>query len=91
MKIIKALPLAIVPVILMAYGWYLGQLHQSGYDIAGIFLFINGVAGLAFATLFYLLTRKYPWHEKWYLTVLTGMAGCAIVFAVILVVARLHG
>ena len=91
MKIIKALPLAIVPVILMAYGWYLGQLHQSGYDIAGIFLFINGVAGLVLATLFYLLTRKYPWHEKWYLTVLTGMAGCAIVFAVILVIARLHG
>lgn len=91
MKIIKALPIAIVPVILMAYGWYLGQLHQSGYDIAGIFLFINGVAGLALATLFYLLTRKYPWHEKWYLTVLTGMAGCAIVFAVILVIARLHG
>ena len=91
MKIIKALPIAIVPVILMAYGWYLGQLHQSGYDIAGIFLFINGVAGLVLATLFYLLTRKYPWHEKWYLTVLTGMAGCAIVFAVILVIARLHG
>ncbi len=91
MKIIKALPLAIVPVIQMAYGWYLGQLHQSGYDIAGIFLFINGVAGLVLATLFYLLTRKYPWHEKWYLTVLTGMAGCAIVFTLILVVARLHG
>jgi hypothetical protein len=91
MKIIKALPLAIVPVILMAYGWYLGQLHQSGYDIAGIFLFINGVAGLVLATLFYLLTRKYPWHEKWYLTVLTGMAGCAIVFTLILVIARLHG
>jgi len=91
MKIIKALPIAIVPVILMAYGWYLGQLHQSGYDIAGIFLFINGVAGLVLATLFYLLTRKYPWHEKWYLTVLTGMAGCAIVFTLILVIARLHG
>ena len=90
MKIIKALPIAIVPVILMAYGWYLGQLHQSGYDIAGIFLFINGVAGLVLATLFYLLTRKYPWHEKWYLTVLTGMAGCAIVFTLILVIARLH-
>jgi len=91
MKIIKALPIAIVPVILMAYGWYLGQLHQSGYDIAGIFLFINGVAGLVLATLFYLLTRKYPWHEKWYLTVLTGMAGCAIVFTLILVIARMHG
>jgi fluoride ion exporter CrcB/FEX len=91
MKIIKALPLAIAPVILMGYGWYLGQLHQSGYDIAGIFLFINGVAGLVLAVLFYLLTRKYPWHEKWYLTILTGLAGCAIVFALILVIARLHG
>jgi hypothetical protein len=91
MKIIKALSLAIVPVILMAYGWYLGQLHQSGYDIAGIFLFINGVAGFVLAVFFYLLTRKYPWHEKWYLTVLTGMVGCAIVFILILVIARLHG
>ncbi|MGZ6347175.1 MAG: hypothetical protein ACXWNC_06360 [Anaerolineales bacterium] len=91
MKIIKALPLTIAPVILMGYGWYLGQLHQSGYDIAGIFLFINGVAGLVLALNFYLFTRKYPWHEKWYLTLLTGMAGCAIVFALILVIARLHG
>jgi hypothetical protein len=91
MKIIKALSLAIVPVILMAYGWYLGQLHQSGYDIAGIFLFINGVAGFVLAVFFYLLTQKYPWHEKWYLTILTGLASCAIVFALILVIARLHG
>ncbi len=91
MKIIKALPLAIVPVILMGYGWYLGQLHQSGYDIAGIFLFINGVVGLVLAIIFYLFTRKYPWHEKWYLSVLTGFAGCVIVFALILVIARLHG
>ena len=68
----------------MSYGWYLGQLHQSGYDIAGIFLFMTGAVGLLFAVIFYLLTRKYPWHEKWYLTVLTGLAGCGIVFVMIL-------
>jgi Na+-transporting NADH:ubiquinone oxidoreductase subunit NqrE len=91
MKIIKALPIAIAPVILMSYGWYLGQLHQSGYDIAGIFLFMTGVFGLIFAIIFYLVTRKYPWHEKWYMTVLTGLAGCGIIFVLILVIARLHG
>jgi Na+-transporting NADH:ubiquinone oxidoreductase subunit NqrE len=91
MKIIKALPIAIAPVILMSYGWYLGQLHQSGYDIAGIFLFMTGVIGLIFAITFYLVTRKYPWHEKWYMTVLTGLAGCVIIFVLILVIARLHG
>jgi hypothetical protein len=91
MKILKALPLGIVPVILMGYGWYLGQLHKSGYDIAGIFLFITGVVGLILALLFYLFTRKYPWHEKWYLTALTGLVGCGIVFVVVLVIVRLHG
>lgn len=91
MKIIKALPIAIAPVILMSYGWYLGQLHQSGYDIAGIFLFMTGAVGLLFVVIFYLLTRRYPWHEKWYLTALTGLAGCGIVFALILGFARLHG
>jgi hypothetical protein len=90
-KFIKALPIAIAPVVLMSYGWYLGQLHKSGYDVAGIFLFMTGAVGLLFAVIFYLLTRRYPWHEKWYLTVLTGLAGCGIVFAIILAYARLHG
>jgi multisubunit Na+/H+ antiporter MnhB subunit len=91
MKILKALPLGIAPVLLMGYGWYLGQLHQSGPDIAGILLFITGAAGLALAMLFFLLTRKYTWHEKWYLNALTGLAGCGIVFALLLVYAKWHG
>jgi hypothetical protein len=91
MKIIKALPIAIAPVILMSSGWYLGQLHQSGYDIAGIFLFINGVIGFLLAVLIYLFTRKYSWHEKWYFKALTGLASCGVIFALILVIARLHG
>jgi hypothetical protein len=91
MKIIKALPLGLAPAILMSYGWYLGQLHQSGYDIAGIFLFITGAVGLVIAVIFYLFTRKYPWHTKWYLTALTGLAGCGVAFTLVLVLARLHG
>ena len=91
MKIIKALPLGVAPVILMGYGWYLGQLHQSGYDIAGIFLFMTGAVGLLLALIFFLLTRKQAWHEKWYLNALVGTAGCGIVFAVLLLIARLHG
>ena len=91
MKIIKVLPIGIAPLILMSYGWYLGQLHQSGPDIAGILLFITGAVGLALAFILFLLTRKFSWHEKWYANALTGLAGCGIVFALILIYARLHG
>jgi hypothetical protein len=91
MKILKALPLGIAPILLMGYGWRLGQLHQSGYDIAGILLFVTGATGLVLAILFFLLTRKSTWHEKWYVNTLTGLVSCGIVFALILVYARLHG
>ena len=91
LKILKVLPIGLAPVILMSYGWYLGQLHQSGPDIAGILLFITGVVGLILALILYLLTRKFSWHGKWYWNALLGLAGCGIVFALILVSARLHG
>ena len=91
MKIMKVLPIGIAPVILMGYGWYLGQFHQSGYDIAGIFLFITGLVGLILALLLFLFTRKYAWHGKWYANALLGLAGCGIVFVLIMVFARLHG
>jgi hypothetical protein len=91
MKIIKAIPIGIVPFILMSYGWYLGQLHQSGPDIAGILLFLTGAVGLGLAILLFVLTRKLPWHEKWFTSPLTGLTGCVIVFLLILVYARLHG
>jgi multisubunit Na+/H+ antiporter MnhB subunit len=91
MKIIKVLPIAFAPAILMGYGWYLGQLHQSGPDIAGILLFFTGAVGLVLAVILFLLTRKYSWHEKWYMNVLVGLAGCGIFFAMILIYARWHG
>jgi hypothetical protein len=91
MKILKALPIGVVPAILMGYGWYLGQLHQSGYDIAGILLFLTGLGGLVLAVLFFLLTRKSRWHEKWVINGLTGLAGCGIIFILILAYARWHG
>jgi energy-converting hydrogenase Eha subunit G len=91
MKILKALPLGIAPILLMSYGWYLGQLHQSGPDIAGILLFFTGAAGLGLAMLFFLLTRKSAWHEKPVMNFLAGVAGCGIVFFLVAVFARLHG
>ncbi len=75
----------------MSYGWVLGQLHQSGPDIAGILLFITGAIGLVLGLIFFLLTRKISWHEKWYMNALIGLTGCGIVFALILVYARWHG
>lgn len=91
MKIFRTLPIGIAPVILMGYGWYLGQLHQSGPDIAGILLFFTGAAGLALGIFSAWLTRKFAWHGKWYVHALTGLAGCGIVFTLILVYARWHG
>jgi hypothetical protein len=91
MVILKLLPIAITPLILMSYGWYLGQLHQSGYDIAGILLFISGLTGLVLAFLLKWVFRRTSWHGKWFTNPLLGMAGCGIVFALILVYARLHG
>jgi hypothetical protein len=91
MKFQNRLSIGIAPLILMSYGWYLGQLHQSGVDIAGIFLFITGLVGLVIAFILHLLTRNYSWHGKWTANAFLGVAGCGIVFALILVYARLHG
>jgi uncharacterized membrane protein len=91
MKIKDILLLAVAPLILMGYGWYLGQLHQSGYDVAGIFLFFTGVAGFMLALVVRLLTQKYSWFNKWYANLLAGAVGCGIVFLIILVFARVYG
>ena len=75
----------------MVYGWYLGQLHQSGYDVAGIFLFITGVIGFVVAFIIRNFTKQYSWHNKWFANILTGGVSCGTVFALILLFARLHG
>jgi len=75
----------------MAYGWYLGQLHQSGYDVAGIFLFFTGVTGLVSAFIIRRFTRNFFWHNTWYANILAGAVSCGIVFALVLIFARLHG
>ena len=91
MKILNALPIAVAPAFLMAYGWYLGQLHQSGPDIAGILLFVTGAAGLVLAVLMRLLARKQPWGGKWPAALAFGLLGCGLAFALLLLFARLHG
>ena len=91
MKILKVLPIALAPLFLMSYGWYLGQLHQSGPDIAGILLFFTGALGLMLALITFYLTRKKSWHWQWYANALLGLAGCGAVFALMLLIARLHG
>jgi hypothetical protein len=91
MKIKEILQISIAPLILMAYGWYLGQLHQSGPDIAGILLFITGAAGLVLAFITHYFAKRFSWHGKWFANVLTGVVSCAIIFALIVLLARLHG
>lgn len=87
----KILQTSLASLILMAYGWYLGQLHQSGYDVAGIFLFITGVAGFVPALIIRYFTRNYPWHNKWFANILTGILSCGVIFGFILAFARIHG
>jgi hypothetical protein len=91
MKIKVFLQISVAPVVLMVYGWYLGQLHQSGYDIAGILLFVTGLVGVALALGIRLLARKYPWHGYWFVNILYGIAGCGVVFVLLVLFARLHG
>jgi len=91
MKIKEFIQISIAPLVLMVYGWYLGQLHQSGYDIAGILLFVTGLVGLAFAFGIRLFARKYPWHDHWLVNILYGLAGCGAVFLLVVMFARLHG
>jgi hypothetical protein len=90
-KFSDVLLLCLASLVLMAYGWYLGQLHQSGYDVAGIFLFITGLIGLVLAFLIRYLTRRYSWYNKWYSNLLTGIVSCSIIFVLIMLLARLHG
>jgi hypothetical protein len=90
-KLIDLFLVGLASLILMAYGWYLGQLHQSGYDVAGIFLFITGLIGLLLAFLIRYFTRNYSWYNTWYSNLLTGVLSCTIIFAMILLLSRLHG
>jgi len=91
LKIKPIFQLSTAPWILMAYGWYLGQRHQSGYDVAGILLFANGVFGVVFAFIIHQATKKFTWHNRWYTNILTGVASCGIVFVLIFLYAQIHG
>jgi hypothetical protein len=91
MKIKDILLTSITSLSLMAYGWYLGQLHQSGYDVAGIFLFFTGVTGLVLAFVIRNFTRKFAWHNSWLAKLLTGVISCSVIFIIVLIFARLHG
>jgi hypothetical protein len=90
-KLVTGALIALAPLALMAYGWYLGQMHKSGYDVAGILLFFTGVIGFLLALLLHWLTRKTGWHGRWWASLATGMAGCGVVFMLVLVYSRLHG
>lgn len=91
MNIKKLFLLGFFPILLMAYGWYLGQLHQSMVDLAGILLFLTGAAGWLFSLLLRFSTRRLKWFDRWWVNVLTGLTGCTLAFVIIVIYARLHG
>jgi len=91
MKIKYVFQIGLASLILMAYGWYLGQRHQSGYDVAGILLFANGVFGMVVAFILHRATKKFTWHNCWYANILTGIVSCVMVFVLVLLYAQLHG
>ncbi len=90
MKVLRWVLLALAPAVLMGWGWYLGQLHQSGYDVAGIFLFLAGAAGLVLALMTRLALKRYDWMGKWWVHLVTGILSCGVVFGVVLLAANLH-
>ena len=91
MKSKSAFLIGVFPLLLMGYGWYLGQLHQSMQDLAGILLFITGAAGLVLAVAGSFALRRLAWLKTWWGSLVLGAAGCIVVFAVIFVYARLRG
>jgi hypothetical protein len=90
-RALKFIQLALFPVSLMVYGFYLGQLHQSMQDLAGILMFIVGVLALAVSLVIHWISHKASWYDKWYANMITGALSCAIVFAMIAIYARMHG
>jgi hypothetical protein len=89
--ILILLQLAFFPVLLMGYGFYLGQLHQSMQDLAGILMFIIGIVSLIFALILHWLSYWTKWFDKWYSNVLIGVISSGIVFGMIVIYARMHG
>ncbi len=78
---------AIAPVILMVYGFYLGSLGQSMVDLAGIIMLVIGVIALVFSVIAYFLIRP----KKWYYDVLLGISGVVLVFIGVVIYARING
>jgi hypothetical protein len=91
MNIKKLFLLGVFPILLMVYGWYLGQQHQSMMDLAGILMFITGAGGWLISLLLRFSIRRIKWFDTWWSNLLTGLAGCAMVFLVILIYARING
>lgn len=91
MKIKNLLLLAIFPAALMAYGWYLGQLHQSMQDLAGILLFITGSIALALALVAYRILGRFAWRETWWGSLAISFGSCVLVFFGTWLYAVLHG
>ena len=91
MKLKNLILLGIIPLLLMAYGWYLGQLHQSMQDLAGILLFITGSVGWVLAFGLRWSLRRFAWRDAWWVSLLTGLAGCSLVFAGMVIYAQVHG
>lgn len=91
MKLTEAIQLSIIPLVFMGYGWYLGQLHQSGPDIAGILMFIVGTLAIALSFITRLFLKKYKWYNKWFARVLLGAASCGVLFGLLVLYARIHG
>jgi hypothetical protein len=91
MNIKKFFLLGLFPILLMVYGWYLGQLHQSMVDLAGILMFITGAAGWLASLLLRFSIRRVKWVDTWWANILTGLAGCALIFVLILIYARING
>jgi hypothetical protein len=91
MNVKKLFLLGILPILLMTYGWYLGQQHQSMMDLAGILMFITGAGGWLLSLLLRFSIRRVKWFDTWWANLLTGLAGSALVFVLILIYARIFG
>jgi hypothetical protein len=76
------------PAVLMAYGWFLGQQHQSMSDLAGILMFTVGAAALLLSLFIRLFLKRW---RNWYASLLIGLVSCVFAFGLVVVYARVNG
>jgi len=79
--------LGIVPILVTAFSW----LSRSMLGLPGYLIVITGLGGWLISILLRFSIRRLKLYDTWWANLFTGLAGCALVFVIILIYASLNG